>query len=280
MSNAVLAVLLGLATSASWAASNVFVQKSARALGSLRAMLWGQLLGCLVLVPASLLLEPVPTSWPSPLVLVLAGGGSVLGYVGMMRAFAGGPMSAVSPVVASWPLPALVAGLLLGEHPSARQVVGALLVVAGAAGNGGLATGGTWHGSRAATFAWAAASCVGFGTMVVGVGMSDLGPIGVVPATWFTSWVFLLPAFLRHREAFRPPPSWGAVGPMAVFEAAGFVMFAFAARLAGLAVASPPAALSSLFTLLWAVVFLGERPRALQYACVAAVALGCVLLGR
>ncbi len=281
MSATSIAITLALATSVAWAAANFFVQRASLALGGLRAMWWGQLVGGAVLVPTALLLEGTPTL-PPLLPLALAGVGSALGYYGMMRAYAVGPVGAITPLLASWAVPATLLGLAFGKTPTPMQALAGSLVVLGAAGNGALARGGEWRGSRRAGFAWAAACSLGFGTMMAGIGeMGDaVGPVSIVPMAWAAQWVFLLPALVANPGTLRPPPSFRDVGLMALCESVGFVAYAVAATLAPPVVVSPPASLSSPMTVLFAALFLGERASPARWFFVAVAGVGCVLLAR
>lgn len=273
-------VLLGLGCSVAWAIANVWIQRASRELGSLRAMWWAQLVGSAVLVPLSLGLEGA-WSRPELSTLAITGLASALGYYGMLRAFAAGPLAAVVPVVASWSLPAVAAGYLwLGQVPTAGQLAGGGLVLLGSALNGRLARGGEWSGSKVAAWLWAAGSAVGFGAMTTGVAelRGAFGEIGVVPATWAAQWVFLAPMMLREPGILRPPERWAAVVGMAGFEAAGFVSYALATSFAPVAVVSPPASLSTLFTVAFAAVVLREPVGLARWGCILLVMAGILLL--
>jgi len=259
--NLPLGVALGLGCSLAWAIANVYVQRSARELGDLRAMLWAQLVGMAVLFPLGLAWDGRPTRLDGWL-LGLTGAASALGYYGLMRAFRQGPLAAITPVVTTWPVVAAIAGVVwLGERPTALQVVGGLLAVGGAAANGALARGGEWTGSRRDAFVWAAASAIGFGLMTAGVARlrPDVGDLTVVPLTWAAQWAILVPILARDPDSTRPPVRWGAVLGMAGFEALGFVSYSFATLHAPVSVVSPPASLSTLLTAAFAALFLGER---------------------
>ncbi len=275
-----LAIGLALGTSCAWAAANVYVQRASLALGGLRAMWWGQVVGGAILGTAALALEGVPTlpGWGP---LAMAGAGSAAGYYGMMRAYALGPVGAITPVLASWAVPATLLGVLLGKTPTALQALAGALVVLGAAGNGALARGGEWRGTRALGFGWAAIASLGFGTMMAGIGEmgNAVGPITVVPLCWAAQWVVLFPALVATPGTFRRPPTWRDVTIMALCESVGFVVYAVATTMAPPVVVSPPASLSSPITVAFATLFLGERTGAARWFFVAVAGLGCVLLG-
>ena len=53
MSGITIGIAFGLVASFGWALANVYIQRSARAMGSLRSMFWGQLVGARRAVPDS-----------------------------------------------------------------------------------------------------------------------------------------------------------------------------------------------------------------------------------
>jgi len=259
----------------------VYVQRASLALGGLRAMWWGQVVGGAVLVVAALAFEGVPRlpGWGP---LAMAGAGSAAGYYGMMRAYALGPVGAITPVLASWAVPATLLGALLGKTPSSAQALAGALVVLGAAGNGALARGGQWRGPRAKGFAWATVASLGFGTMMAGIGEmgNAVGPITVVPLCWLAQWAVLLPALVATPSALRPPPAWRDVMLMALCESLGFVVYAVATTMAPPVIVSPPASLSSPITVAFATLFLGERTSPARWFFVALAGAGCMLLAQ
>jgi drug/metabolite transporter (DMT)-like permease len=276
------AVVLGLGSSLFWAIANVYIQRAARELGDLRAMAWAQLLAACGFVPAALLFGDAPR-WPHPALLVASGVGSALGYYGMLRAFRQGPLSIITPIVASWPLPCAVIGVyVFGERPAPIQLLGGALIVLGAAGNGALARGGAWMGPKVDAIGWAVGGSLGFGAMAAGVARltPDVGPYAVTPLVWGMQWVVLAPLVLRAPAAFAPPRRWGSVAGMAVCEALGFLCLSLATLLAPVAVVSPPASLSSPLTVLYARVVAGERIGVARGACLVLALVGTVLIAQ
>lgn len=66
IADATLAVLLALSCSVTWGIANVYVQRAARSLGDLRAMLWAQLIGSAVLTPIGVAIGGAPATSTSP----------------------------------------------------------------------------------------------------------------------------------------------------------------------------------------------------------------------
>ena len=277
-----IAVLFALACSTFWALANVYVQRAGKALGSLRALLYSQSIGSAVLLPVAWAFD-APLTAPSLPDLALTAAGSALGYYAMMEAFARGSLSGVVPMITAWAVPAAVAGVMwTGEWPSVQAGIGGALIVIGAVGNGLLAPvpdgqGGT---DRVA-LGWAAASALGFGVMVAGTARlrPALGDVGVVPAVWFAQWLLLLPLlFRREVRAWPSRAAWAPVLAMALFESAGFVAFTLAMRLAPVAVVSPPSSVSSLLTVLYASLVLGEVLSLPRWGLVGLAAAGTLLV--
>lgn len=274
------AIALGLFTSLAWAGANVFVQRAGRSLGALRAMFWSQFLGALILVPAAMAFEP----WPANISWVALGFsclGSAVGYFAMLRAFELGPIGAITPVIASWAVPATLIAMMLGERPTWPVLAGAFLVILGAAVNGALARGGEWRAPLPVAYSWALAGSVGFGVMVAGMGQlgGQIGPVGVVPLVWAGQWVLLAPFILYAPTTLRPPADWSNVLGMAVLEASGFVAYAWALRVGSVAVVSPPASLSSIMTVLFSAIWLGEKLGWARWLSVVGATAGLVLMG-
>jgi len=278
-----IAVLLALSCSVSWALANVYVQRAGLALGSLRALLYAQGLGCVLLLPLAWALDG-PRAWPSAVDLGITAVGSAVGYYAMVVAFAMGSLSGVVPMITAWAVPAAIAGVLwTGEWPTGAQAVGGAMILVGAIGNGALAPaeGATDTATGRRALAWAAASAVGFGVMVAGTARlrPALGVIGVVPGVWIAQWALLAPVLLRRDVRAWPPRSaWPAIFGMAMFESVGFVAFTLATRLAPVAVVSPPASLSSLLTVVFANRVLREPLSPARWMLVLLAAIGTVVV--
>lgn len=207
--------------------------------------------------------------------------GSALGYYGMTRAFRLGPLSAIVPLVTTWSVPAmLTAAAWHRERPSLAEGAGAVVVLAGAAIAGATARGGEWHGSRMDAAASALLGAVGFGVMTIGADTlrPDLGGLGTVPASWLLQWALLWPVLLRVPGVLRPPRAWGAVIGMTACEAVGYAALIAGLERSTVATVGPMASLSPLLTMLYGVLVLGEPVRPVQWAAVAAVIGGSVLL--
>jgi drug/metabolite transporter (DMT)-like permease len=73
-------------------------------------------------------------AWPGPVILLpalLAGLASLTAFLSFYRALALGPMSIVAPIGGTYPIVPVAVGLALGERPTALQLLGMVLVLAG-----------------------------------------------------------------------------------------------------------------------------------------------------
>jgi drug/metabolite transporter (DMT)-like permease len=139
-------ILFALLTSVSWAFGNVYVQKSGRAVGAPRAMLWALLVGSVVAGALSAAFDvrtaPITAAviaWT--LVAALFG---LLAYVCLFWSFARSPLSLAVPVISSW---SLISGALsyvaFDERLRPRPLLGAALVLGGVL----LVSSGSAHGT-------------------------------------------------------------------------------------------------------------------------------------
>ncbi len=293
MSGITIGIAFGLVASFGWAFANVYIQRSARAMGSLRSMFWGQLVGALFLAPFFLLWPigqaPVPLSW-----LAVGGAASALAYYSMFRAFGGGPVSVVSPIVSGWSVVSCLLGVLLfHETVGPLRALGIALVVGGmgaiAALNPKEGGKGAWKEPRLRVLAWALASCVGFGVMVVSfrpLGRA-LGPVGALLGVWGAQWFFLLPVIYSRRGGHLLPPAatdfatWRLVIAVGGFEVLGFLGLESGIRHAPIVVVSPVASTSALVTVLTGYFWLEEDVplRSLLFAVVVVSGIVCVGVG-
>ncbi len=265
-----LGVVLGLLASASWAVSNVAVQRSSRHVGAFRATFWAQIVGAIVIAGA--LPFDVRTASPTPLdgVWVLAAGAAgLLAYVCLFYAFEHGRLTLAVPIMSSWAV--IAAGLSLAifrEPVRPLQLVGAGGVVAGAVIVSRFAQSTT----AAATSAggsprWLLASfgaALGFGVLIPLIGLltPTTGRLGVIPVVYGADIAIGLPLAWRFGVSLAPPRgrAWLPVALAGLFETAGFACIVLAARYAPLALVSPLSSLASAFTVMYAWIVLRERP--------------------
>jgi drug/metabolite transporter (DMT)-like permease len=282
-------VLLGLATSVCWALGNVFIQRSGNALGGPRALTWALALGGTVSAIAAAFFDQRPASptgstWAW---LLVAGVAGLCAYAGLFYAFTRAKLSLAVPFVSSWSVIAGVLSLTV-FHQSARsgQLAGAAIVIAGvvlvslgAAGSPAPDAGrpASWRPLGAAFL-----SGIGFGVMVPAMAYITpaLGMFGTAAAVYFIGLVLAVPIAVRFGISLAPPPraAWREVAGAGLFETMGFVCLNAGGRLAPVALVAPVASLAAVFTVVYAAIFLRERPGRLALSGALLASLGVVVL--
>jgi drug/metabolite transporter (DMT)-like permease len=281
-------VLLGLSASACWAIANVAVQRSARGVGTFRALLWAQLVG-VVCVLALLPLDARPVAFaPVHALWVLAAGASgLLAYLCLFYGLEHGRLTVAVPVMSSWAVIASALSLVVfREAVRPLQLVGAGAVVVGAVVVSRFTqSGGGGAGQGAGAPRWLLASfgaAFGFGLLIPAIGVLSpvTGHLGVILVVYLGDIVLGLPLAWRYRVSLAPPRgrAWVAVALAGFFETAGFACIALAGRHAPLALVSPLASLASAFTVLYAWIVLRERPAPAILVGAALVCAGVVTL--
>ena len=227
-------LILALLTSIAWAFGNVFVQRSSRAVGEARSLLWSFILGGLLSAAAVPLFDrpTAPIDGAATAWLVAGGVSSLAAYAGMFFAFSRGDLTLTVPFVSSWSLVAGVIGLVaFGERPHPLQLVGAVVVFAGvmlvALGSGHAPGPNARVPSR---WAKAAAILAGLGFGVMFPAMSQAAPafgtFGAATLVYAISLLLGLPVALLARLDLRRPPraAWPVLLGTGLFETAGFIL--------------------------------------------------------
>jgi drug/metabolite transporter (DMT)-like permease len=263
-------VLLGLGASASWAIANVAVQRSAHSVGSVRGLLWAQIVG--IVVVALLLPLDVRTAALTPLDalwVAIAGLSGLLAYTCLFYAFEHGRLTIAVPIMSSWAVLSSALSLaIFHEHVRPLHFAGAAGVVAGAVIVSRFAQSTTsGGGGKGASPRWLLASfgaAIGFGVMIPMIGLLTpaTGRLGAIPIAYGADILIGLPIALRFGVSLAPPRgrAWLPVALAGLFETAGFACIIFAGRHAPLTIVSPLSSLASTFTVAYAWAVLGERP--------------------
>lgn len=285
-------IVMGLLASASWAAANVYVQRSSRALGPFRALVWAQIAGGVAILPVALALDHRPGRADGVLLgwVAFAGLAGVLAYASMFWSYERGRLTVVVPVMSSWSVIAAAFSILvLRQQVRGSQLLGAALVATGvvvvsrfvqrtAASAGESAEA---RRSRAALLTAAGAAC-GFGLLVPTIDRLApvFGRLGTIPVVFAADLILGVPLALAARIDLRPPPraAWPVVLGAAFFETIGFVWISLGVSRAPVAIVSPLAGLASAFTVAFAWIVLGERPARPLFAGAALVCAGVVVL--
>jgi drug/metabolite transporter (DMT)-like permease len=292
-----LGIVFALLTSVAWAFGNVFVQRSSRRVGAVRAMFWSLVTGVIVALPVAALLDTrsAPIGAGTLAWLLAAGVAGLIAYSGLFYSLTYGQLSLTVPFTSCWSLVAALFGLVVfGERPGGLQLVGAgvvflgVLMVSIAAGRQeeGATQGGTAGPlparPRLAPWVAALAAGLGFGVMMPAMNQASpaLGNFGTTAGAYILILTLGLPIARALRLQLSPPdrPSWPAVAGAGLFETAGFVLLTLAGRLAPVALAAPVASLASALTIIYAFIFLRERPGAVALAGALLASVGVVFL--
>jgi drug/metabolite transporter (DMT)-like permease len=284
-------IAMGLAASASWAAANVFIQRSSRAAGPFRALVWAQIVGGLALAPVALVLDHRSGAIDGGVIgwAIAAGLSAAMAYACLFVSTEHARLSVVVPIMSSWSVVAAVLSIgILGETVRSTHLGGAALVVAGVltvsrysrAGGADFSPQGNRTERSAVLTAMGAA--LGFGVLIPAIDRLApvVGRLGAIPLVFLLDLVLGVPVALAARLDLRPPPraAWPAVVAAGLFETAGFVWISLGAARAPVAVVAPLAGLASAFTVLFAWLVLRERPPAPVLAGAAVAAAGVVIL--
>jgi drug/metabolite transporter (DMT)-like permease len=284
-------VVTGLAAAASWAAANVFIQKSSRAVGPFRAVVWSQILGGIALTPFALILDERLGSFDASVVgwAVVTALSAVLAYSCLFFSMERGRLSIVVPVMSGWAVVAAgVSIVFLGDAVRFIHLVGAALVIGGvimvarfshadAAKSDPIAD----KKERGALLA-AIGAAVGFGILIPAIDRlaPATGRLGAVPMMFLLDLALGVPLALFARVNLRVPPraAWPAVAAAALFDTAGFIWISLGVERAPVAVVAPLAGLDAAFTVAIAWLALNERPPRLVLAGAAMACVGVVIL--
>jgi drug/metabolite transporter (DMT)-like permease len=277
-------VLLGLLTSVSWACGNVLVQRSGRAIGTVRATLWALLAGAVLAGTLSLFLDG-PLAAITPAVLgwtALAAVSGLTAYVCLFYTFAHGELSLTVPVISSWSLiSSAISMLVFGERLGPVSLVGAALVFSGVLLVAVSSSRGAVRGPPGRLLV-ALGAAVGFGVMIPALTHVSpaLGELRATSVVYLSEVALGLPIALARRASVAPPgrASWALVLATALAETLGFVSLSFARRFAPLTVVTPVSSLAAALTVLYAWVVLRERPRPLAALGAALACAGIVVL--
>ena len=251
-----------------------------RKLDLLAVLLVSQAMGLApLLVIVALRGEPVPDG-AEPLWAALGGLAGVIGLASFYRALALGTMAIVAPISGLAATIPVVVGVATGDRPSALQLAGIVVALAGVA----LASreeGQAGEGSKVATgVGLALVSAVGFGCFFVGL------DAGSEEDVWW-ALVFVrgasLAALIVAAVVLRPRlaigrPDAGALVAMGVLDVTANGLFATAANEGLVSVVAVVGSLYPVVTILLARVVLDERVRSLQKLGIATVLVGVALI--
>jgi len=287
-------IFLGVLTALTWGCSDFLARFATHRMGTLRAMLYMQLIGFTLLTIAMPWLGGwghladgsgwQPWAWGA-----LAGCVNAVSTLSLYRSFEIGKMAVVAPLSASYPALSVTLSLLSGERLSAMRAAGILctmlgvLVVAGGEkapdANDAEAVRRSGKG-----IGWALASAVGFGLLFWLLGIRVIPRVGAVQAVWMIRLMCTFIAgtiILIAKQPLGLPRSarWISLG-MGVGDTSAFVFSNRAMQIEQVAVISVLGSLYGAVTVALAAIVLREHVSRWQWLGIAAIFSGIYLMSR
>ena len=289
--------LAGLGAALSWGTMDVATALASRRLGSLKVTAGIQVVGAVLLVALAF---GQGTSLPSdPLVLAAAGLLGIVGAAAYLSYFTGlriGPISLVAGVVAAYGgLTVVLAVLVRGESLTSVQALGAAVATIGV-----VLTAVAFDGGIRATrlagpgVIFAVMALLLFAVMTVGLAeaidrsgwlevlvvsriVNSIVSIGAVVV--LTSFAHpRLRAIVQVDTIAVARTSWAIVVIAGLLDVVGLIVFAIGLEQAETWLVGLVSSFGPAFTILIAVLFLGERLRRAQWVGLGGVGLGMVLI--
>jgi drug/metabolite transporter (DMT)-like permease len=275
-----LAIALALAAGASWGGSCFLSGSQTRRTSLWTVIVFSQLAGLVVMAVVVLARG---RALPDEVLLPAFAAGvlSVVSIAASYQALAIGVMCIIGPIISLSVAVPVVVGLATGERPSMLQLAGIGLALGGVVLASREKSAGTCHQATSrASVAYAVLCAVVWGVVMVlyAKGAETDAPWTVLFSR-STSTVLLLLAFVVVRPRLKLTRA--ALAPIlaiGVFEVAGNQLFAVAASLGYLSIASVLSSVYPVFVIALAYIFLHERLSRAQQLGVAVALTGVALI--
>ena len=288
-------ILLGLLTALTWGGADFIARFATHRIGTLRSMLYMQLIGFVTLTISLPLLGGwghladgsgwQPWAWG-----FLAGFFNAMAGIGFYRAFEIGKMAVVAPLSASYPALTMLLSWMTGERVSGVRIAGIICTLAGVAivaggektpdENDAEAMRRSGHG-----IGWAIFASVGFAMLFWLLGTRIIERVGAVQTVWMirlTSTLLIAAVILVSKQPVRVPRGgvrWMVLG-MGVFDTGAFVLSNLGMKMEQVAVISVLGSLYGAVTVGLAAFFLREHVSRWQWIGIATIFLGIFLISR
>ena len=280
-------IALGLAAALSWGLADYVAARAVRMTGTVRVVVGFHVVATVLLaalVLATGALDGVGLDdLPLFVVLGVLGWGSYVAFYAALRI---GPISVVSPIVSGYAaVTVLLAVVILGERLSTVELVAIVVSLAGvvlvsvdvrAVGHPGRARG------LGVVLAVATMGVIGAFVFGVSYRTDELGWLAPIFLARAFTLVFLL-GHARFTHSLGPrdrrPVVLGAIALLAVLDTAGYVFFNIGTTHEQTAIVAAATAPYALVPVAMGVALLHERPARSQWAGIALVLVGLVVLG-
>lgn len=293
-------VLLGLLTAVSWGSSDFLARFATRRSGTLRATLYMQLLGFILLSAALPYLggwghladgsSARPWLWG-----ISAGLLNTFATLTLYRSFEIGKMSVVAPLSAGYPAVTLLLSVLTGERLTIARVLGIMLVLAGAllvargedvpaseAISGAQPSESALH-RTGLRFAIIAALAMGVLFWLIGIRIVPV--VGALPSVWLirlVSATSTLMAILTFRQSAGFPPS-GARMPiigMACLDTTAYALGNVGMQMEQISIVTVLSSLYGAVTVAYAALLLREKISRTQWLGIVLIFAGIAFIAR
>jgi drug/metabolite transporter (DMT)-like permease len=288
-------ILLGLLTALTWGGADFIARFATHRIGTLRSMLYMQLIGFLLLTISLPWLGGwghladgsgwQPWAWG-----FLAGFFNAIAGLGFYRAFEIGKMSVVAPLSASYPALTLLLSWMTGEHLSAVRIAGIFCTLVGVVVVAGGEKTPDENDAEAVRrsgrgIGWAIFAAVGFAMLFWLLGIRVIPRVGAIQTVWMirlTSTLLITAAVVASRQPVQLPRGevrWMVLG-MGVFDTGAFVVSNLGMKMEQVAVISVLGSLYGAVTVGLAAIFLREHVSRWQWLGIVTIFLGIFLISR
>ncbi len=283
-------MIFGLIAAVGWGLADFFAATAGRRMGSIATVVLGQVMSwafvTVVLVAGGTSIAPLGAIfW----LIVLNGIFTASAYFTHYRALELGPVAVVSPIGAAYAVVGvLLTVVFLHEHPTTIELVGVAVTITGVmvVSTDVRALRAGMH-ERPPGLWWALYSMVGFGfaAFLLATASRDAGWVAGMWGSRMAQVVCYLPlVFLRPKELLRFRSEGGAA--IAIAMAAGFAdilgvaMFAYGAEKGSVSLVMAASAVFPLIAVALSYIYLKERLVPNQYAGIALVVVGLIVLSQ
>jgi len=290
-----LGILFGMAAALCWGVADFLARYSARRIGAYRTLFFMQVVGFLsaavyVFVtgsPAAALVRAVEGHPGLALFMGAASGGSMLAFYSALEK---GTISLVAPIASSYPALTVLLACLSGERLTRQRLAGIALTLGGVVlasiGETPPEPGGASKASpaRPDIGVWLALLCaIGFGITYWALGLYAIPAWGGIATVWTQRlstlfWLAAAAVPLRRSLAFPVGWVWGLVVVIGALDALGFLLSNWGFEREQVGVVTVLGSLFGVVTLILAFVVLGERLSRRQWAGVALIFAGILLI--
>jgi drug/metabolite transporter (DMT)-like permease len=288
-------IFLGLLTALTWGGADFIARFATHRIGTLRSMLYMQLIGFITLTISLPLLGGWghladgsgwrPWAWG-----FLAGFFNAMAGIGFYRAFEIGKMAVVAPLSASYPALTLLLSWMTGERVSAVRIAGIICTLAGVAIVAGGEKTPDENDAQAVRrsgrgIGWAIFASVGFAMLFWLLGTRIIERVGPVQTVWMirlTSTLLIAAVILVSKQPVRVPRGgvrWMVLG-MGVFDTGAFVLSNLGMKMEQVAVISVLGSLYGAVTVGLAAIFLKEHVSRWQWLGIVTIFTGIFLITR